>query len=86
MTNGSLMKGESIAEGSPSSILQYFWPAFSDNWSWKPIFFLLKSGRFTEVLLYVKLETIGAVSYDQLSLYVEIFSCKSDCTVWYIGT
>ena len=27
MTNGSLMKVKSIAECSPLSILQYFWPA-----------------------------------------------------------
>ena len=27
MTNGSLMKVKSIAEFSPWSILQYFWPA-----------------------------------------------------------
>ena len=39
LTNGSLMKVESIAECW--SILQYFWPALSDNWSWKPIFGLL---------------------------------------------
>ena len=32
------MKVESIAECSPWSILQYFWPALSDNWSWKTIF------------------------------------------------
>ena len=31
MTNGSLMKVESIAECSPWSILQYFWPALRDN-------------------------------------------------------
>ena len=31
MTNGSLMQVESIAESSPWSILQYFWPALSDN-------------------------------------------------------
>ena len=37
-TNGSLMKVESIAKCSPWSILQYFWPALSDNWSWNPIF------------------------------------------------
>ena len=37
-TNDSLMKVESIAECSPWSILQYFWPALSDNWSWKPNF------------------------------------------------
>ena len=39
MTNGSLIKVKSIAECSPWSILQYFWPALSDNWAWKPIFF-----------------------------------------------
>ena len=32
MTNGSLMKVESIAECSPWSILQYFCPALSHNW------------------------------------------------------
>ena len=52
MTNGSLMKVESIAESSPWSILQYFWPALSDNWSWKPIFGIFESGHFTQVLLY----------------------------------
>ena len=31
MTNGSIMK----------SILQYFWPAFSDNRYWKPSFYLV---------------------------------------------
>ena len=45
----SLMKVESIAEWS---ILQYFWPTLSDNWSWKPIFKLFESGNFTQVLLY----------------------------------
>ena len=30
MTTGSSMKVESIAE----CILQYFWPAWRDNWSW----------------------------------------------------
>ena len=45
MMNGSLMKIESIAEFSPWGILKYFWPALSDNWSWKPIlvFFLVAS-------------------------------------------
>ena len=32
MENGRLMKVKSIAECSPWSILQYFWPALSDNW------------------------------------------------------
>ena len=44
MTNGSLMKVESIAECSPWSILQYFWPALRNSWSWKPIFGLFYTG------------------------------------------
>ena len=35
----------------PWTILQYFWPALSDNWSWKPIFGLFESGHFRQVLL-----------------------------------
>ena len=53
MTNGSLMKVESSADCSPWNILQYLWPALSDNWSWKPIFGLCESGCFTQTLLYV---------------------------------
>ena len=52
ITNGSLMQGKSIAECPPWSILQYFCPALSDNWSWKPIYGLFESGRFTQVFLY----------------------------------
>ena len=32
-------------------ILQYFWPALSNNWSWKQILCLFESGCFTKVLL-----------------------------------
>ena len=39
------MKAKRIVECSPWSILQYFWPALRDNWS-----FL--SGRLKQVLLY----------------------------------
>ena len=53
MTNVSLIKVECIAECSPWSILQYFWPALSDNEFWKTSFDLSESGRFTQVLLYV---------------------------------
>ena len=52
MTNGSLMKFESIAD--VWTILQYFWPALRDNWSWKPIFGFLRAVLFTQVLLYKK--------------------------------
>ena len=45
------MKVESIEEGSKRSILQYFSPALSYKWSWKPIFCLFESGPFTQVLL-----------------------------------
>ena len=48
ITNGSLMKVESIAECSPWSILQYFWPALNDNWS------SFLSGRLRQVLLYTQ--------------------------------
>ena len=49
MANGSLMKVKSIAECSPWSILQYFWPALSDNQSWKPVFVFFLSGRLRQV-------------------------------------
>ena len=39
--NGSRMKVKSIAECSKGSILQYFWPALSNNWYRKPIFGVL---------------------------------------------
>ena len=58
MTNGSLMKLESIAKCSLWSILQCFWPALSNNWSWKPIFGCFESHRFRQVLLYMYLPRI----------------------------
>ena len=53
------MNVESIAECSTWSILQYFWPALRDNWSWKTIFGLFESGRYTQVLLYVHKELVN---------------------------
>ena len=57
MINGSLLKVESIAECSPWSILQYFWPALSDNPSWIQTFDLsiewpLKTG-FTVLITFL---------------------------------
>ena len=49
MTNVRLKKVESIAEYSPWSILQYFWPALSNIWPQNQNFGLLESGRFTHV-------------------------------------
>ena len=54
MTKGSLMKVESIAEcskGSILQILQYFWPALSNNRSWKPILVFFLSDRLRQALL-----------------------------------
>ena len=67
MTNGSLMKVESIAECSHWSILQYFWPALSDSWSLKPILGLFESGCFTQVLLYCTIHAILYFSQLQVS-------------------
>ena len=52
MTDGSLMKIKIIAECSPLSILQFFWPALSNNLSWKPILVFFLIGRLRQVLLY----------------------------------
>ena len=52
MTNGSLMQVESIAECSPWSILQYFWPAFSNNQSYLPILLFFLRDHLRQVLLY----------------------------------
>ena len=48
------MKVESIAECSHWSLLQYFQPALSDNWSWKPIFGHFRFGRFTQFYYILK--------------------------------
>ena len=51
MTDVSLMKVESIAECSPCSILQYFWPALSYNQSWNQFSVFYLSGHLRQVLL-----------------------------------
>ena len=53
LTNGSLMKVESIAECSHWSILQHLRPALSDIWSWKQVLGTFESGCFRQVLLYI---------------------------------
>ena len=68
MTNGSLMKVKSIAECSLWSILQYFWPALSNNRSWKPIFVFFLSGHLRQVLLYQNF--VRYISFTQFQLHV----------------
>ena len=65
------MKIKSIAECSHLSVLQNFWPALSDNWSWKPIsgHLVIESGRFTQVLLYIQA---------QLAAYKKLISMSVD--------
>ena len=50
------------------SILQYFWPALSDNWSWKPIFAIFESGQFRSftVILILCLLVLTFVSTNRL--------------------
>ena len=64
------MKVESIAECFHWSILQYFWPALSDNWYWKPILVFFLSGRLKQVLLY-HVFLINAIWFMKTSLVSE---------------
>ena len=51
-----LNAGQSIAECSKGSILQYFLPSLSYNLSLRSLFCLFSSGRFSQVLLYLIIE------------------------------
>ena len=53
------MKVEIIAE-SPWSILKYFWPALSKNWSWKLIFAYLRVAVLDRVYCVSTHALIGA--------------------------
>ena len=78
MANGSLIKVESIAECSPWSLLQYFWPALSVNWSRKPVFCLFEGGRFTQVLLYsIKVDT--CISNGKILVNTSTNVLRRDC-------
>ena len=46
------MEVKSVAECCKGSILQYFWPLLSYHLSFRSVFYLVFSGRFTQVLLY----------------------------------
>ena len=70
---GSLMKVERIAECSPWSILQYFWPALNDNWS---SYF---SGGLRQVLLYnqqsIYIYACKCLSHCVGKVYYQIVNC-----------
>ena len=69
MTNGSFMKVESIAECSLWSILQYFWPALSDDRSWKPIF-----GLFLKVAILERFYCNSKFPYLKV-YYLKVLDC-----------
>ena len=73
ITNGSLMNVESIAECSPWSILLYFGPAFSDNWSLTPFFCLFDCGCFRQVLLILS-SSLSPCMYNQIKVHFEKIS------------
>ena len=77
MTNVSLMKVESIAECSPWSILQCFWPALSDNQSWKSIFGLFESGCFRQVLLYMNFWFTMSIKWHNFIINMDWKQCGS---------
>ena len=69
------MKVKSIAECSEGSILQYFWPAFSDNWSFLSV-------RLRQVLLYesaVNIHILTDFNYTTLTspyIFQKTVECK----------
>ena len=74
MTNGSLMKVENIAECSHWSILQYFWPALSDNRS-ENLIFGLKTG-FTvhdDSIFIMKLHNLDDLFDQGLFVHILLF-------------
>ena len=63
--------------GGEGVILQYFWPALSDNWSWKPIFRLFEGGHFTQVLLYSQVKTHVQTVCEPYELNIDFYSFDS---------
>ena len=62
------------------SILQSFWPALSDNRSWKPILVFILSGRLIQVLLYT-LYTYASPRCTRTYLqYVAPNALSTECT------
>ena len=84
MENGSLMTVKSIAECSPWSILQYFWPALSDNWYWKPSLVFFLSCRLRQVLLYTY-RSMCTYLFQLNMIYVALnicHECNQDILIW----
>ena len=71
MTTGILMKVESIAECSLLSILQYFWPALSDNWSLKPFLSFWEWQFYTGFTVQVKQPALSSRKETKYHITIE---------------
>ena len=58
-TDNCLMQVKSIAKCSKGSILRYFRPSLNYHLSLRSLLCLFLSGRFTQVLLYHKIDNTG---------------------------
>ena len=67
------MKVKRIAECSPWSILQYFWPALSDNLSWKLIFGLFERRPFYTGFTVFTYSYKFWVEYGNLLTYILVY-------------
>ena len=73
ITNGSLMK------------VQYFWPALSDNRSWKPIFRLLRVTVLHRFYFTSKVIHLTITMHMQLSSWArDIISAKPSSTSHFV--
>ena len=54
------------------SILQYFWPALSNNRFWNPIFGVFFSGRLRQVLLYNKIRMVYCTHEEVIGFHFQI--------------
>ena len=94
-TNYRLMQVESIAECAKGSILQYFWPSLSYHVSFRSLFCLFLSGRFTQVY-WIKIEHLlrrsleywcalsrGVTIVNVWTEYVFIYCFLFVCLIWF---
>ena len=72
MTNGSLMKVESIAKCFPWSILQYFWPALSDNQAWTNFWSFWEWPFYTGFTVHTIMAWTGSFCLPFLKSFLEV--------------
>ena len=65
------------------SILQYFWPALSDNWTWK--FGRNKSGCFTQVVGNVLIKVSSLSAGFELTFFSGVYGTCISNNLWYGG-